>query len=63
MELFTQSQIKALSTFVDPDRFSTGQSNRELHIKDISPPPGETARRHQGAPARRAGDSHRRKGP
>ncbi len=41
MELFTQSQIKALSTFVDPDRFSTGQSNRELHIKDISPHRGK----------------------
>lgn len=41
MELFTQAQIKALSTFVDPDRFSTGQSNRELHIKDISPHRGK----------------------
>ena len=41
MEQFTQAQIDALSTFVDPDRFSTGQSNRELHIKDISPHRGK----------------------
>ena len=37
MESFTPSQIEALSTMVPPDRFSTGRSNRELHVKDISP--------------------------
>ena len=37
MEQFTQAQIDALSALVDADRFSTGQSNRKLHIKDISP--------------------------
>lgn len=37
MEQFTPAQIDALSTLVSADRFSTGQSNRELHIKDISP--------------------------
>ncbi len=37
METFTQDQQKALSALVAPDRFSTGQSNRELHVKDISP--------------------------
>ena len=41
MEQFTQAQIDALSSFVAPDRFSTGQSNRELHIKDISPHRGK----------------------
>ena len=41
MELFTQTQMEALSAFVAPDRFSTGQSNRELHIKDISPHRGK----------------------
>ncbi|MFH1480071.1 MAG: FAD-binding oxidoreductase [Pseudomonadota bacterium] len=34
---FTKGQIEELSSFVSPDRFSTGQSNRELHIHDISP--------------------------
>jgi D-lactate dehydrogenase (cytochrome) len=37
MESFTPSQIEALSAMVAPDRFSTGRSNRELHVKDISP--------------------------
>jgi D-lactate dehydrogenase (cytochrome) len=41
MEQFTQKQMKALSTFVAKDRFSTGQSNRELHVKDISPHRGK----------------------
>ncbi|HSO21115.1 MAG TPA: FAD-binding oxidoreductase [Desulfosarcina sp.] len=41
MERFTQAQIDALSGFVAPERFSTGQSNRELHIKDISPHRGK----------------------
>jgi D-lactate dehydrogenase (cytochrome) len=36
MKDFTQDQITALSTLVDSDRFSTGQSNRELHLHDIS---------------------------
>jgi D-lactate dehydrogenase (cytochrome) len=40
MEQFSQRQIDALSAFVTRDRFSTGQSNRELHIKDISPHKG-----------------------
>ena len=37
MEIFTQDQLDTLSALVAPDRFSTGQSNRELHVKDISP--------------------------
>ena len=37
MKEFTPGQIEALSNFVAPDRFSTGQSNRELHTHDISP--------------------------
>ena len=37
MEEFTQKQISALAAFVEPGRFSTGQSNRELHLHDISP--------------------------
>jgi hypothetical protein len=41
MEQFTPTQIDALSALVAPDRFSTGQSNRELHIKDISPHRGK----------------------
>ncbi len=41
MEQFTPIQIDTLSTLVSPDRFSTGQSNRELHIKDISPHRGK----------------------
>jgi D-lactate dehydrogenase (cytochrome) len=36
MKEFTRPQIKTLSSFVSPDRFSTGQSNRELHLHDIS---------------------------
>jgi D-lactate dehydrogenase (cytochrome) len=41
MEQFTPTQIDALSALVTADRFSTGQSNRELHIKDISPHRGK----------------------
>ncbi len=37
MKEFSQTQILALSTIVDSARFSTGQSNRELHLHDISP--------------------------
>jgi D-lactate dehydrogenase (cytochrome) len=37
MQEFNQKQIAALSAMVDADRFSTGQSNRELHLQDISP--------------------------
>jgi len=37
MQEFNQKQITALSAMVDTDRFSTGQSNRELHLHDISP--------------------------
>ena len=36
MKTFTQEQISALSGFVDSQRFSTGRSNRELHLHDIS---------------------------
>jgi len=36
MQEFTQEQISALSAFVDSTRFSTGQSNRELHLSDES---------------------------
>ncbi|MEJ2219757.1 MAG: FAD-binding oxidoreductase [Desulfobacterales bacterium] len=36
MKAFTQEQISALSGFVDSQRFSTGRSNRELHLHDIS---------------------------
>jgi D-lactate dehydrogenase (cytochrome) len=36
MEEFTQDQIATLSNFVTADRFSVGQSNRELHLHDIS---------------------------
>jgi D-lactate dehydrogenase (cytochrome) len=36
MKEFTQKQIAVLSTLVEPDRFSVGQSNRELHLHDIS---------------------------
>lgn len=41
MKEFTREQIENLSSFVSPDRFSTGQSNRELHLHDISPHLGE----------------------
>ncbi len=37
MKEFSQAQISALSEMVESDRFSTGQSNRELHLHDISP--------------------------
>ena len=37
MQEFSQEQTKALSEMVESDRFSTGQSNRELHRHDISP--------------------------
>ncbi len=36
MKELSQKQIEVLSSFVSPDRFSVGQSNRELHLKDIS---------------------------
>ena len=36
MNAFTESQIAALSRFVASDRFSTGQSSRDLHRRDIS---------------------------
>jgi D-lactate dehydrogenase (cytochrome) len=36
MDAFTEDQITTLSTLVEPDRFSVGQSNRELHLQDIS---------------------------
>ena len=37
MKEFSHAQVSALSAMVEPDRFSTGQSNRELHLHDISP--------------------------
>ncbi len=37
MKEFGPQQSSALASFVEPDRFSTGQSNRELHLHDISP--------------------------
>ena len=37
MKEFTQEQIDALRACVDADRFSMGQSHRELHLHDISP--------------------------
>ena len=36
MKHLSEEQTKALRALVDPDRFSTGQSNRELHLHDIS---------------------------
>lgn len=36
MKEFKKGQVAALSACVDPQRFSTGQSNRELHLHDIS---------------------------
>jgi D-lactate dehydrogenase (cytochrome) len=36
MKEFSQKQIETLSSFVPPDRFSRGQSNRKLHRHDIS---------------------------
>ena len=41
MKEFTQAQISALSGLVEPERFSVGQSHRELHLHDISPHRGE----------------------
>ncbi len=37
MKEFSPEQSSALASFVESDRFSTGQSNRELHLHDISP--------------------------
>lgn len=37
MGQLTEEQIRTLGRFVSKDRFSTGQSNRELHLHDISP--------------------------
>jgi D-lactate dehydrogenase (cytochrome) len=36
MKEFAPDQIADLAGFVEPERFSTGQSNRELHLHDIS---------------------------
>ena len=36
MKEFIPDDFAALASFVSPDRISTGQSNRELHLKDIS---------------------------
>jgi D-lactate dehydrogenase (cytochrome) len=36
MQEFTADQISTLSALVDAERFSTGRSNRELHLHDIS---------------------------
>ena len=40
MKEFSQKQLESLGAFVPPGRFSTGQSNRELHLHDISPHQG-----------------------
>jgi D-lactate dehydrogenase (cytochrome) len=40
MKEFSAQQTAELSGLVSPDRFSTGQSNRELHRHDISPHQG-----------------------
>jgi D-lactate dehydrogenase (cytochrome) len=37
---FTEEQIAILAGFVSPGRFSTGQSNRRLHLRDVSPHQG-----------------------
>ena len=37
MKAFSRKQIEVLSSFVESNRFSTGSSNRELHLQDISP--------------------------
>jgi hypothetical protein len=37
MKKFSQALISSLSELVEPARFSTRQSNRELHLHDISP--------------------------
>jgi D-lactate dehydrogenase (cytochrome) len=36
MKEFNAEHLAALSSLVAPDRFSTGRSNRELHLRDIS---------------------------
>jgi len=36
MKEFTGDQTRILSGFVETERFSTGQSHRELHVRDIS---------------------------
>ena len=36
MKEFSKDQISVLAGFVDSQRFSTGRSNRELHLHDIS---------------------------
>ena len=36
MKTLSQDQTNVLAALVSPDRFSVGQSNRELHLKDIS---------------------------
>ncbi len=41
MKTLSQKQIEDLAKRVSPDRVSTGQSNRELHRRDISPHRGE----------------------
>lgn len=40
MNQFSTEQIEALRALVEPDRFSTGQSHRDLHRRDISPHEG-----------------------
>jgi D-lactate dehydrogenase (cytochrome) len=40
MKEFTTQQAAELGAMVGSDRFSTGQSNRELHLHDISPHQG-----------------------
>jgi D-lactate dehydrogenase (cytochrome) len=37
MEHFSPQQIEHLKSLVQADRFSTGQSHRQLHLRDISP--------------------------
>ncbi|HJO62548.1 MAG TPA: hypothetical protein QF571_06940 [Desulfobacterales bacterium] len=37
MKAFSRKQIEVLSSFVESNRFSTGSSNRKLHLQDISP--------------------------
>ena len=41
MKQFNPKLIEELTALVSPDRVSTGQSNRELHRRDISPHRGE----------------------
>ena len=40
MKELTEAQIAVLTSVVGAERFSTGQSSRELHAKDVSPHPG-----------------------